>query len=90
MVFDKNETVVCELKVYSDEAKTILYTPDSVTITIYDPDDNKVVDNVTVSPDNTGIFHYDYLPTVAGIYRVEWTITTGTRTVIKKGEFVVE
>jgi len=90
MVFDKNETVICVLNTYSDKNKTIPLSADSVTITIYDPDKNKVVNEELVTQSTTGVYEYDYTPTKSGIYEVEWKIIKGTRTTIKKDDFGVE
>lgn len=93
--FDVGEIVLCAI-----EAKKlgVLRDPDSLKITIYDPDGEKIIGPVDMTSDSEeGKWHYDFAtvsgePPVykaKGEYRAEVTGMDGTRPIIVKGSFIL-
>lgn len=84
--FDIGETVVCSI-----EAKQlgVLKDPDSLQITIYDPDGEIDVGLVGMDRDSEGKWHYDYATVgkAKGFYRALVKSTYGSRIILVNGGF---
>lgn len=91
VVYSRGET--CIHRVTIRDENNNLFDPDTVTITIYDPSGNTVVDNQTMTKQSTGVYQYGYnIPSNAkyGEYRIVVKMTiTGTSTTIQEDEFFI-
>lgn len=90
--FQIGETVVCEIEV-KDSDGTLTNPADSMTISIYDPQNTAVVTDGNMTKDSTGCYHYDYLSAstaLHGEYRVRYTADDGTRITIGIDTFRLE
>lgn len=84
--FDIGETVVCTILA---KQAGVEKDPDSLQITIYDPDGEKDVTNVGMDRDTDGHWHYDYATAgkAKGFYRAEVKGTYGSRIILVNGGF---
>ena len=90
--FQVTETVVCEIEV-RDSDGTLTSPADSMTISIYDPQNTAVVSDTAMEEDSTGMFHYDYTSAstaLHGEYRVRYKADDGTRITIGIDTFRLE
>ena len=91
MAFDIGETVICSIEV-KDDAGAYKDPATSMKITITDKHKNIKVDNVAMTPDDVGKYHYDCQTAgyVDGKYTIQYTATDGTRITIQKESFNLE
>lgn len=92
MKFDIGETVICSVEVRND-ADVLVDPATSMKITILNPYQTVVVNNVDMTKDAVGKYHYDYtLPSTAscGKYNAKYIATDGSRITISKDTFEVE
>ena len=86
-ILELGDTAVCSITVKSGVNLTDPTT--SMKITITDPDGTAIVNDVAMTKDSTGTYHYDYLPVKLGIYTVTYTATDTTRVSKHKDQFRV-
>lgn len=88
--FQKIETIVIKGTI-KDENEVLVTPAVSTKVTVIDPDATKVVDNLSVTFDSTGVFRYVYTPSadpVLGSYHVRITgIDTGPLASVTDSEF---
>ena len=92
MAFQAGETIICACEI-KDDAGAYKDPATSMTITITNPSYVVVVDNLAMTKDAVGQYHYDYnSPSTAeaGIYKVKYTATDGTRITIETDTFGLE
>jgi hypothetical protein len=80
--FEKGETIVCSIEVYTAGTTTKVSPATSMTVTITDVAGSAVVSAQAMTPDDTGEYHYDYTPASdvrSGRYAVLYVATDGTR-----------
>jgi len=86
MIYQFGETVICRVEVRN--AAGALYDPaTSMKITITDNKNGTEVDGVAMTPDSTGLYHYDWQTsavTAGGVYYMIYKATNGTRISITK------
>jgi len=90
--FQAGETIICSIEV-KDDAGAYKDPATSMTITITDPSYVVVVNNLAMTKDAVGKYHYDYnSPSTAeaGGYWVKYTAIDGTRITIEKETFALE
>jgi len=91
MAFDIGETVICSIEIKDDNGE-YKDPATSMKITITDKHKNIKVDNVAMTPDDVGKYHYDcqtagYLD---GKYEVKYIATDGSRITIETESFTLE
>jgi len=84
--FDIGETVLCSVE---SRKGGNLTDPDSLQITIYDPDGTEDVSLTGMSRDSEGKWHYDYQTSgkSKGFYRAQIKSTDGARITLINGGF---
>lgn len=90
--FQRTETVVCEAEV-RDLAGALADPSTSMKITVTDPDGTVVVNDLSMTKDSTGQYHYDYTPgssTVLGWHLVHYVATDGGRVTVEDDGFTLE
>jgi uncharacterized protein YfaS (alpha-2-macroglobulin family) len=93
MSYDRGETLIFTVRVYSDAAKTVLANATSVTFTLTDPDDTILVNGLAATNASTGVYTYTYtLPALAeyGLYTIKWLVNTTGSSTIDYSHFIVE
>ena len=79
--FARGTTVICSVSVYDEDG--VLTSPStSMKITIKDSVGLVKANNVSMTNDSTGKYHYDFATVTAdsiGKYRVDYWATSGTR-----------
>lgn len=89
--FNKGETAIISVEIRNGVG--VLTTPAvSTTVKITDPSGTVVVNNVAMSNDGAGLFHYDYAVganATLGLYRVRITATDTSRVSIEDSTFTV-
>lgn len=89
--YQRDETVVLEIEYRTTD--DVLVDPDTVTISVYEPDGTLLVTAQTATKESTGTYSYDVLvasDTDVGNYDVRWRAKTGTRYQIDKDVYEVE
>lgn len=89
--FDVGETVIASIEVRND-AGTLVDPATSMKITIMDKNKAAVVNNVDMTKDSTGKYHYDCQTAgyIDGKYDVSYKATDGTRITIERQSFELE
>ena len=81
--FYLGSTVVFSLTIMR-ASNSILFDPDSVTITI--SNNTVVVNDQAMTKDSVGEYHYDWTPSEVGIYTVEYKATNVSRVSVGKDQ----
>jgi uncharacterized protein YfaS (alpha-2-macroglobulin family) len=90
-VFESGETVICSATVKTS-AGVLTDPATSMKITIYDPNDTVIVNDVAMTNDGVGLYHYDFASSstyVMGTWEVYYTATDGTRISKTKDTFTL-
>ena len=88
--YDCGETIICSVEV-KDDAGADKDPATSMKITITDKNYVIKVDNVSMTKDATGKYHYDFQTAgcIDGKYEVAYKATDGTRITIQKEYFTL-
>lgn len=91
MAFDVGETVICSIEIKDDNGD-YKDPATSMKITISNSKNGDGVENVDMTPDTTGKYHYDCQTAgyIDGKYTVEYTATDGARITIQRDTFELE
>jgi len=90
LVYFVGETIVIQVSV-KDPKNDTLVDPDSITMDVYDPSDNKVVSGDVLTQTGTGIYEYKYtFENAAGLWRFRVKAVAGTFTAIEELQIQVE
>ena len=89
--FDIGETLICSIEI-KDDAGAYKDPATSMKITVTDKTNTKKVNDVAMTKDSTGIYHYDCQTTgyIDGEYEVKYVATDGTRITIEKQSFILK
>ena len=87
--FNLGETVICLIEV-KDGSGAFVDPATSMTVTIWDPGNAKVIDVQAMVKDSIGKYHYDYTPTIkTGTYIIKYIAIDSSRISIQKDNFTV-
>jgi uncharacterized protein YfaS (alpha-2-macroglobulin family) len=88
MAFHPGETAILSVEVKDVSG---FLDPDSITVSVLDPRNLKIVDGQAMEKDGTGKYHYDLQPnSIVGKYEIIYTATHGSRIVKEKDILTVE
>ena len=91
-VFQRGETVVLSLEV-KDSAGSYVDPASVPTVKVTDPTGSVVVNDLAMTKDAVGKYHYDYTSAgeaAVGPYNVRYKAVDGSRTTKARDSFVVE
>ena len=82
MVYYVNDTIRLTGTFYTWAG--VLSDPTSVTVNIYDVTRTKLVTAATPTHSGTGVYYYDYTPTVEGKHTIEFTGTLEGKAIVMR------
>ena len=91
-VFQRGETVVLSLEI-KDSAGSYVDPASVPTVKVTDPGGSVVVNDIAMTKDAVGKYHYDYTSAgtaAVGPYNVRYKAVDGSRTTKLRDSFVVE
>ena len=91
MAFQIGETVVCSITI-RDAGGNLVEPSTSITISIRKKRGARVVTDQAMTPNGTGIYHYDFDSSgnTAGTYVVDYKAVNGTRVTMHRDTFELE